>query len=288
MFGWVTEEWQQLQRFTAYELNWTDPHQVDPVTRRVTGHVRQCHEVDWLQGCSSRTQFSSVQFVRCEHSLNLYYGLWFINTAVRSIRQYTHRPAGAILQPSVIDRHRALVARSWCWSRRCRCRASSCARTWHTAAAGAAATRHWAAPRRTGRRRCWSFEVEIRWGRSSSSSVRHSASCRATRFRPTPAPHRPTCSQPAMPTTIEFIGRNVRGPRHALIGFRHRNTHEIEQHMLAMCPCSCACVSSTNQFACTQRKAYFSMYSVYTVYCQSNIFTPLKVYADFSPTAGNF
>ena len=52
---------------TADELNWNDLHQVDPVTRRVIGHPRQCHEADWLQGCSARTavQFSSVQFVRC-------------------------------------------------------------------------------------------------------------------------------------------------------------------------------------------------------------------------------
>ena len=48
--------------FTADELNWTDPHQTVPVTRRVIGH-----SVAWLQGCSARTpvrklQFSSVRF----------------------------------------------------------------------------------------------------------------------------------------------------------------------------------------------------------------------------------
>jgi len=35
------------------KLNWTDLHQVDPVTRRVIGHARQRHEADWPQGCSS-------------------------------------------------------------------------------------------------------------------------------------------------------------------------------------------------------------------------------------------
>ena len=64
--------------FTADELNGTDLHQVDPVTRRVIGHARQRHEVDWLRGRSacvqfanSRTaiQFSSVQFFCCEHFL---------------------------------------------------------------------------------------------------------------------------------------------------------------------------------------------------------------------------
>ena len=41
--------------FTADELNGTDLHQVDPVTRRVIGHARQRHEGDWLQGCSARS-----------------------------------------------------------------------------------------------------------------------------------------------------------------------------------------------------------------------------------------
>jgi len=43
------------------ELNWTDLHQVDPVTRHVIGHARQRREVDWLQGCSARNSIS-VQF----------------------------------------------------------------------------------------------------------------------------------------------------------------------------------------------------------------------------------
>jgi len=43
--------------FTADELNGTDLHQVDPVTRRVIGHACQRREVDWLQcaHCSSRS-----------------------------------------------------------------------------------------------------------------------------------------------------------------------------------------------------------------------------------------
>ena len=45
--------------FTADEMNWTDRHQVDPVTRRLIGHARQRHEVDWLHGYSART---AVQF----------------------------------------------------------------------------------------------------------------------------------------------------------------------------------------------------------------------------------
>ena len=50
---------------TADELNWTDPHQVDPVTRRVIGYARQRHEADWLQGCRARTavQFSLVSLL---------------------------------------------------------------------------------------------------------------------------------------------------------------------------------------------------------------------------------
>ena len=35
------------------QLNWTDLHQVDPITRRAIGHVRQCHEADWLHGCTA-------------------------------------------------------------------------------------------------------------------------------------------------------------------------------------------------------------------------------------------
>jgi len=55
------------------ELNWTDLHQVDPVTRRVIGHTRQHREVDWLQGCRAciAVQFSSDQFVCCEHGLTV-------------------------------------------------------------------------------------------------------------------------------------------------------------------------------------------------------------------------
>ena len=52
------------------EINWTDLYQVDPVTRRVIGHARQCHEVDWLRG--SALQFSTVQFVCCEHGFSLF------------------------------------------------------------------------------------------------------------------------------------------------------------------------------------------------------------------------
>jgi len=38
----------------------------------VSGHVRQRHGVDWLQDCSARElQFSSVQFVCCEHSFSV-------------------------------------------------------------------------------------------------------------------------------------------------------------------------------------------------------------------------
>jgi len=47
--------------FTAAELNGTELHQVDPVTRRVIGHARQRHEVDWLQGCSARTAVPELQ-----------------------------------------------------------------------------------------------------------------------------------------------------------------------------------------------------------------------------------
>ena len=39
----VHSEW------TTPKLNWTDQKQVDAVTRSVIGHVRQRHEVDWLQ-----------------------------------------------------------------------------------------------------------------------------------------------------------------------------------------------------------------------------------------------
>jgi len=42
--------------------NWTDLHQVDPVTRRVIGLARQRREVDWLRGCSSRAAVVAVQF----------------------------------------------------------------------------------------------------------------------------------------------------------------------------------------------------------------------------------
>ena len=65
---WILKRCSQQTNWN--ELNWTDPHPVDPVTRRVIGHARQRHEVDWLQfaNCSS-FQFSSVQFVRCEHGL---------------------------------------------------------------------------------------------------------------------------------------------------------------------------------------------------------------------------
>jgi len=43
------------------EVNWTDLHQVDPVTRRTIGHARQSHDADWLQGYSARN-WSSLQF----------------------------------------------------------------------------------------------------------------------------------------------------------------------------------------------------------------------------------
>ena len=42
----------------SQRTNWTDLRQVDPVTRRVIGHARQCHEVDWLQFANN----SSAQF----------------------------------------------------------------------------------------------------------------------------------------------------------------------------------------------------------------------------------
>jgi len=55
----------ELFTLNVGELNWTDLHQVDPVTRRVIGHARQRHEVDWLP-CAHR---SSVEFVCCKHGL---------------------------------------------------------------------------------------------------------------------------------------------------------------------------------------------------------------------------
>jgi len=50
------------------ELNRTDLQHADPLTRRVIGHARQRHEDNWLQfaKCTS-VQFSSVQFICCEH-----------------------------------------------------------------------------------------------------------------------------------------------------------------------------------------------------------------------------
>ena len=52
--------------FTSDELNWTNLHQVDPVTRRIIGHARQRHEVDWLLGCSLQcAHCSSIQFSSC-------------------------------------------------------------------------------------------------------------------------------------------------------------------------------------------------------------------------------
>ena len=48
-----------VELFTAAKMNWTDRHQVDPDTRRVIGHARQRHEVDWLQ------------FVRTDSSVQL-------------------------------------------------------------------------------------------------------------------------------------------------------------------------------------------------------------------------
>ena len=51
------------EEFTADELNWTDLQQVDPVTRRVIGHARPRHDVDWLQFSKS-----SVKFICCEHA----------------------------------------------------------------------------------------------------------------------------------------------------------------------------------------------------------------------------
>ena len=54
------------------ELNWTELHRVDPVTRRAIGRARQRHEVDWLQGCSARTAALHLSSVRllCEHGLS--------------------------------------------------------------------------------------------------------------------------------------------------------------------------------------------------------------------------
>ena len=51
----------------SQQANWTELHQVDPVIRRVIGHARQRHEVDWLQ-CA---HCSSVQLVCCEHGFSL-------------------------------------------------------------------------------------------------------------------------------------------------------------------------------------------------------------------------
>ena len=51
----------ELSRVHSVELNRTDLHQVDPVTRRVIGHARQRHEVDWLQFPAYSSQ-TAVQF----------------------------------------------------------------------------------------------------------------------------------------------------------------------------------------------------------------------------------
>jgi len=51
----------ELSRVHSVELNRTDLHQVDPVTRRVIGHARQRHEVDWLQFTAYSSQ-TAVQF----------------------------------------------------------------------------------------------------------------------------------------------------------------------------------------------------------------------------------
>ena len=60
-----TPTWRRLVPISiqtcSQQPNWTDLHQVDPVTRRVIGHARQRHEVDWLQ-CE---RCSSVQFSSC-------------------------------------------------------------------------------------------------------------------------------------------------------------------------------------------------------------------------------
>jgi len=55
--------------FTADELNSTDLHQVDPVTRLVIGHARQRRHFIGCSAAVRELQFSSVQFVRCEHGL---------------------------------------------------------------------------------------------------------------------------------------------------------------------------------------------------------------------------
>jgi len=72
----------ELLSLVRSRLNWTDLHQVDPVTRRVIGHVRQRHDVDWLQGCGART---AVQFVCCERGFNYQH-----NRNKTSPIQYTH------------------------------------------------------------------------------------------------------------------------------------------------------------------------------------------------------
>jgi len=46
------------------QLNWIDLHQVDPITRRAIGHVRQRHEADWLHGCRAAVQ------VLCQRTTN--------------------------------------------------------------------------------------------------------------------------------------------------------------------------------------------------------------------------
>jgi len=54
----------ELSRVHSVEPNRTDLHQVDPVTRRVIGHARQRHEVDWLQFPAYSSQ-TAVQFTSC-------------------------------------------------------------------------------------------------------------------------------------------------------------------------------------------------------------------------------
>jgi len=59
------------QLYSRVHSRRTELHQVDPVTRRVIGHARQHHEVDWPQGCRARTTVQFSSSVCCEHGFSL-------------------------------------------------------------------------------------------------------------------------------------------------------------------------------------------------------------------------
>ena len=70
------------------DLNWTDLHQIDSVTRRVIGHTRRCHEVDW----------QLVQFVCCEHGLRNGNGMPLVKDSERIYRRGSSHAEGGILE----------------------------------------------------------------------------------------------------------------------------------------------------------------------------------------------